>query len=132
MNLTSLKNSFNIKYLASLIFVVIIIFFISLFFSKNNSNLSKIPQSVPIQNPALFSLKAINYNSINFDVHYILNSPKENYLGAGKIYVDIKNVNFYNNPLLKEQEKQSLNMVKNYLIQHGVNPNGKNIIYVYN
>lgn len=131
MNLTELKNRININYVISLILIVVIIFLIITFFSNSNQNISKIPQSVPIQNSALFSPKAIDYNSINFDIHYILNSPKENSLGAGKIYVEIKNLNFYNNPNFKSQKEKYTNQAKKYLEKYGINPNGSNIVYTF-
>jgi hypothetical protein len=132
MNLTEIRAKFKLNYVIPIILIVIIISIIfSLFFQNNNEKTIKVPKGVPIANIKLFKLSAIDYNSFNFDVHYVPNVPKNPSKG-GKIYVDIKNINFYQNSLLKSQESEYLSLAQNYLRKYGINPKGKNIIYVYN
>ncbi len=136
MNLTFIQKNRKIIYL--LISIIVIIIIISLLQgafdlnpSSGISNNINIPKGVPVINKSKFSLGALNYSGENFSIHYVSGSNSNGNIKGDKVYVHIIGINFLDPKTVLSQVHSKTNEAKKFLLNHGINPKSKNIIYTY-
>ena len=136
MNLNFIQKNKKIIYIIAIVLLLLVFMlsvqgFRSLSPSINSKNIISVPNGVPVINKSKFKLSAINYIGKNFSIHYVPNSKATGNVKGDRVYVHINGINFLKPKTVLNSVKTKTQEAKNFLLNYGINPNSKNIIYTY-